>query len=51
MSKDSDLWKIPATGGTPVMLAELPESLDLRKAAGLSWGDDGRIAYTSATPA
>jgi Tol biopolymer transport system component len=45
ISRDSDLWKVPATGGTPILLAELPESLDTRKAAGLSWGDDGRIAY------
>jgi Tol biopolymer transport system component len=45
ISKDSQLWKLPATGGEAVLLAPLPESLSQGKAAELTWGTDGRIVF------
>jgi Tol biopolymer transport system component len=45
ISKGGKLWRLPAAGGQPIMLCDLPESLVLSKGAGIAWGGDGRVAF------
>ncbi len=43
---DGKLWKMPATGGQPSVLCDLPGS-DWGAAAGAAWRPDGTIVFTT----
>jgi hypothetical protein len=42
------LWKVPVTGGAPVVVTVLRQTLG--NGVGATWGEDGRIVLTTAIP-